>query len=78
MIYRIRLLITVLLVEIGLGVTWWNMMQPSIGSKSMSASRAEVLGQIMGGAMGAVLGFSVLLYFIARANDRRRAASRRL
>jgi hypothetical protein len=77
MIYRIRLLIAVLLVEIGLGITWYNMMQPSPGSAPLSVDRSAKLGEIMGGAMGAVLGFAILLYFVARANDRRRAASRR-
>ncbi len=76
MMYRIRLLTAVLLVEIGLAFSWWHMMQPVPGARPMSAERAAKLGEIMGSAMGAVLGLAFLLYFVARANDRR-AASRR-
>jgi hypothetical protein len=77
MIYRIRLLVVVVLVEVGLAMSWWNMMHPGPGTGALSAERAAKLGEIMGGAMGAVLGLAFLLYFVARANDRRRAASRR-
>jgi len=76
MIYRIRLLAAILLVEIGLGITWWNLMQPAVGGSAMPAEKAARIGEIMGGAMGAVLGFAVLLYFVTRANDRRRSATR--
>ena len=77
MIYRIRLLATILLLEIGLAITWWKLMQPSsIGGRGMPVERAVALGEIMGTVMGAVLGLAFLLYFVARANDRRRAASR--
>jgi hypothetical protein len=76
MIYRIRLLAAILLVEIGLGITWWNLMQPAVGGPAVAAEKAARIGEIMGGAMGAVLGVAVLLYFVARANDRRRSASR--
>jgi hypothetical protein len=78
MIYRIRLLAAILVVEIGLGILWWNLMQPATrGASPISAERAARLGEIMGTAMGAIFGFACLLYFVARANDRRRTASRR-
>jgi hypothetical protein len=78
MIYRIRLLIAVLLVEAGLGYLWWSMLQPGVagGNRMLVEGAPARIGEIMGSVMGGVLGLAFLLYFVARANDRRRVARR--
>ena len=71
---KLRLVLAMLLVEACLGGLWWYMAGYGMANPDrVSPDFQQVIGQTMGGAMGALLGFGVLLFFIAARNDRRRA-----
>jgi len=66
---RVIIMVIVLEVLLGLGWIWLSSVAASGGSSNPDAPR--VIGQVMGAAMGVVLGISPLLYLFARNNDRR-------
>ena len=68
---RKRVIIAVIVLEVllGLGWVWLSNIATSGGSSNPDAPR--VIGQVMGAAMGILLGISPLLYLFARSNDRR-------
>jgi hypothetical protein len=74
----VRLLIGIIVVEGALGWLWWHLLQPDATGRThfLNADGPAEVSRIMGGAMGAVLGFALFLFFIASAADRRRKAKR--
>ncbi|MGD9885612.1 MAG: hypothetical protein AB7F22_33445 [Reyranella sp.] len=67
---RKRVIIAVIVLEVLLGLGWIWLSQVAVsGGGNPDAPR--VIGQVMGGAMGILLGISPLLYLFARGNDRR-------
>lgn len=66
---RVVIAVVVLEVLLGLGWIWLSNAAASGGSSNPDAPR--VIGQVMGTAMGILLGISPLLYLFARSNDRR-------
>ena len=70
----VRMLIAIVLVEGALAYLWWYLLQPDETGRTnfVNADGPAQVGQIMGTAMGAVLGFAIFLYFVASAADRKR------
>lgn len=75
----IRLVLGIVLIESMLAGLWWSMLQPDETGRThfIDASGPAQTGEIMGTAMGVVLGFAIFLFFIASAADRKRAAAKR-
>lgn len=74
----VRLILAIALVESMLAGLWWYMLQPDpmTGRTNFidpAAGPAEV-SQMMGTAMGVVLGAAIFLFIVASAADRRKAA----
>jgi len=73
MTYKMRAIVGVVLVEILLGGIWFYL--AALGAEQpdrVTADYQTTLGSTMGMAMGALLGFGVLLFFIAAKRDRDR------
>lgn len=70
---KTRLVIALGVVELVLGGIWfWLSGYGAANPDKVTGDFQATIGQVMGGAMGAVLGFGVLLYFIAARNDAKR------
>lgn len=70
---KTRLLIALGVIELLLGGIWfWLASFGATNPDRVAANFQATLGQTMGAAMGALLGFGVLLYFIAARNDAKR------
>ncbi len=69
-----RLVMAIVLIEVILGGIWlylalMGLRQPG----SVTADFQETLGRTMGMAMGGLLGFGILMFFVAASNDRKAA-----
>lgn len=72
-----RVIFAVAFVEMVLAGIWFYLAQMGLDQPGrVTADFQTTLGQTMGQAMGAFLGFGLLLFFMAAKNDRASAASR--
>ncbi len=70
---KTRLVIALGVVELMLaGIWFWLAGYGAANPDQVTADFQSTLGQTMGAAMGAILGFGVLLYFVAARNDAKR------
>ena len=70
---KTRLLIALGVLELLLAGGWfWMASFGAANPDRVTPDFQATLGQTMGAAMGALLGFGVLLYFIAARNDAKR------
>jgi hypothetical protein len=74
---RKRVIIAVIVLEVLLGLGWIWLSQVAASGGSSNPDAPRVIGQVMGAAMGILLGISPLLYLFARSNDRRAEESSR-
>jgi hypothetical protein len=68
---RKRVIIMVIVLEVLLGLGWIWLSHAAVSGGSSNPDAPRIIGQVMGAAMGVVLGISPLLYLLARNNDRR-------
>ena len=68
---RKRVIIAVIVLEVLLGLGWIWLTNAATSGGSSNPDAPRVIGQVMGTAMGILLGISPLLYLFARSNDRR-------
>ena len=68
---RKRVIIMVVVLEVLLGLGWIWLSHAAVSGGSSNPDAPRIIGQVMGAAMGIVLGISPLLYLLARNNDRR-------
>ena len=73
---RKRTIIAVILVELLLAGLWYYLQLEAATSPNATADTSRVIGQMLGGAMGLILGLSPLLYLMARRNDLKEAEAR--
>ena len=66
---RKRTLLAVIVIEFFLAGTWYYLQVQAVTSPNATADTSRVVSQMMGGAMGLILGLSPLLYLLARKND---------
>ena len=66
---RRRTVIGIMVIELLLAALWYYLHTKMAMSANATAESAEVIGQMMGGAMGLILGLSPVLYLLARRND---------
>ncbi|MER9893610.1 hypothetical protein NKJ40_16280 [Mesorhizobium sp. M0119] len=67
-----RLALAMVIVESTLAGLWWNLIRYGMDNPDrVTADFQQVIGQMMGTAMGALLGLGVLLYFVAARSDRK-------
>lgn len=66
-----RVIFAIAFVEMSLAATWFFLAQNGIDNPgSVTPDFQQTLGETMGQAMGAFLGFGVLMMFVAAKNDR--------
>ena len=66
---RKRTLLAIIVIELLLAGLWYYLQMEAATSPNATAESSRVIGQVMGGAMGLILGLSPLLYLMARRND---------
>ena len=66
---RRRTVIGIIVIELLLAALWYYLHTELAMSANATAESAEVIGQMMGGAMGLILGLSPVLYLLTRRND---------
>ena len=74
---RKRVIVAVVVIEVLLGLGWIWLSHAAVSGGSSNPDAPRVIGQVMGTAMGILLGISPLLYLLARSNDRRAAEKAR-
>ncbi|HYI48034.1 MAG TPA: hypothetical protein VEX35_06165 [Allosphingosinicella sp.] len=67
----LRVVIGIGILELMLAGIWYYLHRDLAATGDNSPESAGALGQMMGGAMGAVLGFAILLYFLRWMKERR-------
>lgn len=73
MSYKARVLMIVVLIEAGLAGIWWYLARYGMAHPGRVTTEFQaVVGQTMGMAMGGFLGLSVILFFVAARNDRKK------
>ncbi|UVK52202.1 hypothetical protein DBIPINDM_005551 [Mesorhizobium sp. AR02] len=73
MSYKARVSIVVVVVEAALAGIWWYLARYGIANPGrVTGDFQAVVGQTMGMAMGGFLGLSVILFFVAVRNDRKK------
>ncbi|TPN81513.1 hypothetical protein FJ987_18885 [Mesorhizobium sp. CU2] len=73
MSYKGRVSIAVVVIEAALAGIWWYLARYGMANPDRVASNfQEVVGQTMGTAMGGFLGLSLILFFVAARNDRKK------
>ena len=73
MSYKARVLIAVVVIEAGLAGIWWYLARYGMANPDrVTADFQQVVGQTMGMAMGGFLGLSLILFFVAARNDRKK------
>jgi len=70
-----RIVIGIGLLELVLGLLWFYLASDLAASGDNSPESQRALGEMMGGAMGAVLGFAILLSFLRWVKERQSRAS---
>ncbi|TIT01216.1 MAG: hypothetical protein E5W72_21830 [Mesorhizobium sp.] len=67
-----RVILVTVIVEAALAGLWWYLASYGMANPDhVTADFQQVVGQTMGTAMGALLGISVMLFFVAARNDRK-------
>lgn len=66
---RKRVVLTIILGELLLGGLWYYLNDMAVNSPNATAASTRVIGEMLGMAMGALLGLGLLLFLIARKND---------
>lgn len=74
---KARLILVLVIIEAALAGLWWYLARYGMANPDrVTAEFQQVVGQIMGTAMGALLGLGVILFFVAARNDRKAARAR--
>jgi hypothetical protein len=69
---KVRVSLAAVVIEAVLAGIWWYLARYGLANPDHVAPNfQEVVGQTMGMAMGAFLGLSVILFFVAARNDRK-------
>ena len=69
---KARLVILIIVVEIMAAGAWWYLARFGLENPGrVTADYQTRVGQTMGAVMGGLIGFGVLLFFIAAHNDRK-------
>ena len=73
--YKARVLMMVVVIEAALAGIWWYLARYGManpGRVTTDFQAVVVVGQTMGTAMGGFLGLSVILFFVAARNDKKK------
>lgn len=69
---KTRVILVLVILELLLAGMWWFLAQMGASDpSSVTPDFQKTLGETMGMAMGALLGFGVLMVFVAARNDRK-------
>lgn len=71
-----RTILALVLLELILAGLWYYLADMAATSPRASPDSGRVIGETMGTVMGVVLGLSLILYLLARSNDRKAAAKK--
>jgi hypothetical protein len=70
-----RVILTIALAELMLAALWYYLNDMALTSPNATAESTRVIGEMLGMAMGAMLGLGVVLFLMARKSDRAAAQS---
>ncbi len=74
---KARLILVMVIIEAGLAGLWWYLARYGMANPDRVTSDFQaVLGQTLGMAMGGLLGFGFILFFVAARNDRKAAQNK--